>query len=266
MKAAAELGFLAFLLAAYQTTGVLQRGIPAEWAPQRSGADALSVALGDARALLSESLVEKADDYFHGGATHECEGIRGEEHHHEKGEEGHEQEHAVSLPPFSSPFLWLNAHIHTQEHRHVKEAESQELLPWLWAACRADPHNTLAYETSAYVLERMTHHPEKAVELLQEGIRNNPENASLPFSLGEIYFHRMKEWGKAEIAFATARAKCRDTENDKLLRLRSLAYLGFLADKRNDRKAILTYLAEARTLSPKHSCTTTLEKLAEKKP
>ena len=241
---------LAFLLSAYQTVCVVQHGIPPAMVPQASAGDgsALDLALGGARTLLSEGFAAKADEYFHGGVRHE-QGCPEEAH-------DHDHEHAHHGNGFAG---WVNARVHSAEHRHVTGAKSVELLPWLWAACRADPHNASAYENAAYVLERMLGKAGKAEELLLQGIRENPESAELRFALGELYHAHLHDEAKAETAFAEARARCGKTET--LLCLRALGYLGHYAAQRHDLPALRRLRDEAAALSSDHACTRALERL-----
>ena len=247
---------LAFLLSAYQTVCVMQHGLPPGTAPQATAGDggSLDRALGGARALLSESFAAKADEYFHGGVRHE-QGCPGEEAH------GHGAGEARGHAPGGGFAGWINARVHSAEHRHVTGAKSVELLPWLWAACRADPHNAAAYENAAYVLERMLGKAGKAEELLLEGVRANPENAELRFALGELYHARLHDEAKAEAAFKEARERC--GKADTLLRLRTLGYLGYYAAQRRDFPALRRLRDEAFALSPDHSCTRSLERFLE---
>lgn len=236
--------------------------------PQVAGENIVAMVLGDARQALSFALLEKADDYFHGGVQHvACEQGLAEpsdedekegEHDHAAHVDEHEESHAHAHDhggTLHDPWSWLNAQVHAQAHRHMADKDARELLPWLWAACRASPQNSQAYESAAYVLERMLKRPQDAAKLLEEAIRNNPDNASLDISLGELAIRSLKDEAKAERAFKAAREKLRPAEgptgdDDRFMQARTLFYLGYLALQRHDVACAKTYLAEAEAQVP----------------
>lgn len=253
--------------------------LPRVWGdgmPQVAGDDVVAMVLGDVRQAFSFAMLEKADDYFHGGVhCVACEqGLSGGqmEHAHD-GHDPDQQEDAhvdesARMSFGRDPWAWLNGQVHAQEHRHVEGEDTRELLPWLWAACRASPQNIQAYESAAYVLGRLVKLPEEAVRLLEEGVRKNPESAALEFSRGEVLLHQLREFGRAEIAFAAASRKCRlaegpDGEKERLLKLRSLFYLGYLAKQRGDLLNVRACLVESEALDPRHVSTQALRKLLE---
>ena len=267
-------------------TLALGRAIPCRFAgemPQVAGEDVLALVLGDARQLVSLAMLDKAEEYFHGGARIvACDHLlhAEPEAHAERGHEAHGQEgHACSAAcsghddavksgagQRADPWAWLNSRIHAQEHRHAEGKAAEELLPWLWAACRSSPQNVQAYENAAYVLARMTGRPAEAVSVLEEGIRKNPGSASLEFSLGELALRELRDPARAQRAFEAAREKCRpasgaDGQDDRVLKARTLFFLGFLAKRRGDLARARGYLAEAEALLPEHVSTKDLQKL-----
>ena len=268
-------------------TLALGRSIPrrfSEGLPQVAGEDVLALVLGDARQLVSLAMLDKAEEYFHGGARivacdHQLHG-EGEAHeeraHEAHGQEGHACSAACSghdaaaaksgAGQRADPWAWLNSRIHAQEHRHAEGKAAEELLPWLWAACRSSPQNVQAYENAAYVLARMTGRPAEAVSVLEEGISKNPGSASLEFSLGELALRELRDPARARRAFEAAREKCRpasgaDGQDDRVLKVRTLFFLGFLAKQRGDLARAREYLAEAEALLPEHVSTKDLQKL-----
>lgn len=230
--------------------------------PQVAGEDVLALVLGDARLVMSHALMEKADEYFHGGVRHDdCEGLHHE--HHEEEDEAHEEGNHGG-----GPWAWLNRRIHVQEHRHLTGERSAELLPWLWVACRTSPQNVQAYESSAYVLSKMLNRAGEAARLLEEGVEKNPGSLSLRFSLGELRLNALKDGAGAEKAFLSVRELFRvdgreATEEERVLALRALFYLGYLSKRRGDLVAVRGFLAEAEALNPRHVCTSDLRKLLD---
>ena len=239
--------------------------------PQVAGDDVLAMVLGDVRQVLGAAMLDKAEEYFHGGVRGAAcgRGLGGA--HAERGHEEHgHEESGDSLAAFPDVWAWLNGKVHVQEDRHTEGKASRELLPWLWAACRVSPQNVQAYESSAFVLDNMVKQPLEAVRLLEEGIGKNPASASLEFSLGELLLHSLRDPVRAERAFAAAREKCRpaegpEGEKDRFLKVRALFYLGYLAKRRGDLGRARECLAEAESLEPQNAATRDLRQLLERK-
>jgi len=248
--------------------------------PQVPGENVVAILLGDARQEFSNVLLEKADEYFHGGAQHvdcghEWSGTPGDTQKCcSEDEHAHEHDHHADsghAHADRSLDVWtrLNRRIHVQEHRHTEGEDARELLPWLWAACRMSPQNVQAYENSAYVLDRMLKRPHDALALLEEGVRLNPTSAALEFSVGELALHSLKDSARAEQAFAAARSKCRPApgeagENDRFLLGRILFYLGYLAHQRGDHDRAAGFWAEAEEKVPDQVSTRDLRNLLDR--
>ena len=65
------------------------------------------------------------------------------EHDHEDEDDQDEEGHESHGP---DPWRWIDAGIRAPEvHRHLDGERSVELMPWFWAAARADPHNVEAW-------------------------------------------------------------------------------------------------------------------------
>jgi len=243
--------------------------------PQVPGEDVLHLVLGDARQELSMALLAKADEYFHGGVNdvacgHGMTSVEGAvpDHDPAHGESCPEHAHAHEAVRWRDPWAWINGRVHVQEHRHLCNDQATELLPWIWAACRASPQNAQAYQTGAYVLARMTGHPEQGVRLLEEGHRRNPEDAGIVFSLGEMWLTHLHDAARAESWFAAVLPLCRPAEgavgeNDRLLWVRALFYLGYLAKQRGDLARARACLAEAETVFPEHASVKDLRRLLQ---
>lgn len=150
----------------------------------------------------------------------------------------------------------------------MQGAEAKELLPWLWAANRVSVDNLQAFQSSVYVLTSMLGNPQAALELLEQGIARNPGSAELEFEMGEMRLRVFKDAGKAEAAYRAAleknpRARVEKDENARLLRLRTLFYLGYLSKLKGDTETLRRCLREAEEWSPQHVCTRDLRKLLE---
>ena len=182
MKAAAAFIALCALLAF--AIGGMGRSRLAQVA---KGGDVLSVAFADAKAVISAAMVHKADSYFHGGIDMKCNEISGrghdehEEHHEEhEGHEDHERckhgEH-LAATAISDPWGWINGKIRAPEkHVHLDGKRSVEMMPWLWASVKADPHNVDAWTTAWYVANTMMKDRELARRILSEARAANPQS------------------------------------------------------------------------------------------
>jgi hypothetical protein len=100
---------------------------------------------------------------------------------------------------------WTRAVQYFGRH-HVAGVEHYNLLaPLLEITTTLDPHLLPAYEFGSTFLTTPPPNgagmPEKAVELMESGIRNNPDEWRLYFNLGFIYYMELKDPGKAADAF-----------------------------------------------------------------
>lgn len=242
-------------------TLALGQAIPAlftDGMPQAPGEDVVALVLGDVRQELSNTLMDKADEYYHGGIRNVvCEhGLASGEEADEQGHDHHDHE-ATAHPRsgWADPWAWIDGQVHVQEDRHLEHGRAVELLPWFWAACRTSPQNVQAFLLGSYVLSSMAGKPEEGVRLLEEGIQKNPACAELDFSLGELLFNSLHDAKRAEPFFLSAHEKCHPVagpagENARILKLRTLFYLGYLAKQRGDPDRVRACLAEAEALDP----------------
>ena len=239
---------------------LLGRVAPDERAQVVSGGDALSVAFGDAKTVISQTLVHKADSYFHGGVDMECP-----DHEHGHAEEAartdatrrrvHEDAHGTF-----DPWQWINARIRApQVHAHLEGEKSVELIPWLWASVKTDPHNVDAWTTAWHTANNMMGDRTLAEEILNEGLKRNPDSVELLFYLGRHLYNRGEgDAAAAERVFAKARAAGLKACGGDLSRLNGkeaetlafvLDYLSAFAEKRGDVATVMTCLAEAERIN-----------------
>jgi tetratricopeptide (TPR) repeat protein len=90
--------------------------------------------------------------------------------------------------------------------RHIRGSENYELLyPLLEITTDLDPHLIVSYETgSIFLSERVPQgagQPDKAVALVEKGIRANPEYWRLYFTLGFIHYLGRHDYKAARAAF-----------------------------------------------------------------
>ena len=229
-----------------------------QWVAQRPAVadlpreDVLSLMLGGAREAASLSLFDRADLYFHGGVSHEdCHGafakaaksaapaaVIDDDHDEDKERLGGNGSW-IRAWLAHDPWCRLDAALHPPEHRHLKgAAQEKEVIPWVWAAAKLDPHNVLAYTTGGYWLARRVGQPAEGVRFLEDGIRNNPENSELEFTRGEVLLNTLHQPEAAYSAFTAALRKWRlgttpeEQDDNKFLKGRILLYLAELEEKR----------------------------------
>jgi tetratricopeptide (TPR) repeat protein len=92
-------------------------------------------------------------------------------------------------------------------NKHVQGADSYKLLaPLLEIATTLDPKLLVAYEFGSNFLTARPPQgagmPEQAIALVEEGIRNNPDEWKLYYDLGFIYYLDRKDYRSAADAFA----------------------------------------------------------------
>jgi tetratricopeptide (TPR) repeat protein len=91
-------------------------------------------------------------------------------------------------------------------NRHHNDAVSYNLLaPLLEITTHLDPHLLVAYEFGSSFLAPKppfgAGQPKNAIELMDYGIQNNPDNWHLYYDLGFIYYTELKDYKKAAETF-----------------------------------------------------------------
>lgn len=101
---------------------------------------------------------------------------------------------------------WTRAVQYFGSKHHVGAQQYALLAPLLEITTTLDPHLTIAYEFGANFLAPKPPNgagmPERAVELAEYGIRNNPDDWHLYYNLGFIYYMELKDYHNAADAFA----------------------------------------------------------------
>lgn len=259
------------------TIGRLQADARVQFAGEAG--DLLSVFFHDARAVLGKSLVTRADSYYHGGVS--MDGGVHHDHDHDHDDHDDDDDHDQDHPRpalwkgrygLRDPWAWLNGRLRLQEHRHLRGREVEEIIPWIWAACRASPNNIEAYAMGWYVLAKMRRQPEAGLVVLEEGIRNNPLDLELAYTLGQTLYTDFRKPEEAAAAFEALRRKAREksqgdlktlTENDGRMLANALVYLATMARARGDTAAIRDYFSEAAAVAPTYASTRAIQRLLE---
>ena len=101
---------------------------------------------------------------------------------------------------------WTRAVQYFGNH-HARSAENYNLLaPLLEITTYLDPHLLVAYQFGGTFLAPAPPNgagqPDRAIALLQYGIRNNPNDWHLYYHLGFVYYTELKDYAKAADTFA----------------------------------------------------------------
>jgi tetratricopeptide (TPR) repeat protein len=90
--------------------------------------------------------------------------------------------------------------------RHHNDAKSYNLLaPLLEITTHLDPHLLVAYQFGGSFLAPSPPYgagqPERAIQLMEYGIQNNPNDWHLYYNLGFVYYMQLKDYAKAADTF-----------------------------------------------------------------
>ena len=191
------------VVGAFQVFVLGRNGRSPERLPQLvRGDDALAVAFGGARETISLAMVHKADSYFHGGVDMECT----LDHNHDEDcncdhEYVAESDNRTIEQPNGTfdPWAWINMRIRAPEvERHLEGVKAVELLPWLWAAVRSDPHNAEAWSVAWYTASHVMKDKALAAKVLSEAKAKNPDSIEIAFTEGRALY----DGGKGDVAAA----------------------------------------------------------------
>jgi hypothetical protein len=115
---------------------------------------------------------------------------------------------AISLEyaPLMADFYWTRVVQYYGEKRAKHERNFELLWPLLDLTTTLDPNLLVAYRFGATFLSepspRGENRPDLGVQLLERGIRANPDYWRFYEDLGFIYYFEMKDYSKASAAFA----------------------------------------------------------------
>lgn len=187
-------------------------------------------ALGASRAAVSDQLFENADRAFHMGVG------------------------VYRRQAFTSMFMRLGQAVAPEGHVHLQAESVNEMVPWLYFATRADPHNVEAYVVAAFWLAGEGGHPDLAERVLDEARANNPKDYRVYQEKGRL---ALKRGAPAEAARAFDAAGAlweRDSGPDKIQarldRAEMLVYRGLLYEEGGDVPRALTCYRDMLALFP----------------
>ena len=232
--------------------------------------DMVDLLFGEARTALAYQMYERADLYFHGGVGNEDE--EGDGDHMMAQAEGETPQPGSGASPAGyvvrpdgdaaearegrpDCWTWINRQVRPDDHRHLSGARyEKEVLPWLWASVRCDPHNTTAYEVGAYWLCRRLDRVQEGMDFLDEGIAKNPGSHELELARGQILLHTLDKPDAAYGAFLAAERKwkaaldSREEPPNQATYGNILLYLAALSERRGELARARVYYQAALPL------------------
>ena len=163
--------------------------------------DVIERMFGGLRGVIGDVAFMKAEEYHHRGlpflkalAYHEGESpFAGEEHH---------EEHAAGIVK-KDLFSKIYSAVKVTEDSHLKPAEEKETLPWFYVEVAFNPNDIRGYVLGGYWLQRLSKF-EESMRFMKEGLKNNPDSASISAAIGGLYL-RMGKSGVAERYLEKAR-------------------------------------------------------------
>jgi tetratricopeptide (TPR) repeat protein len=193
----------------------------------------LNVLFGDGRRLFANHFFVQADVSFHSGyypsifdqaqkpsqspmvsGRHEEEGH--DDHDHEAEGNGSEEAHEKEMA-LGEPRDWIEAfgrRFIVTEHKHLKEGQEREILPWLRISASLDPQRAETYTVAAFWLCDLGKMKE-AEQFLREGLRACPNHPELLFELGRLYKENEHDAVRARNVWERALRRWRETETSK---------------------------------------------------
>ena len=187
-------------------------------------------ALGASRVAMGDQLYANADRTFHMGVG------------------------VYRRPAFTSWFTRLGQAVVPEGHAHLHAEGVNELVPWLYFATRADPHNVEAYVVAAFWLAGDGGRPDLAERVLDEARSNNPKDYRVYLEKGRLALKRGAPAEAARAFDAAGRLWERDPGPDKIQarldRAEMLTCRGLLYEGGGDVPRALTCYRDMLALMP----------------
>jgi len=155
---------------------------------------------------------------------------------------------------FASWFTRLGQAIAPEGHVHLQAEGVNELVPWLYLATRADPHNVEAYIVAAFWLAGEGGRPDLAERVLDEARANNPKDYRIYMGKGRLALKSGAQTGAARAFDAAGVLWERDPGPDKIQarldRAEMLVYRGLLYEAAGDVPRALACYRDELALFP----------------
>lgn len=112
---------------------------------------------------------------------------------------------SLEYAPLMGHFYWTRTVQYYGDKKRTKERNVESLWPLLDVTTTLDPHLLIAYRFGSTFLSepqpRGAGRPDLAIQLLERGIRENPEYWRFYQDLGYVYYFDLKDYKKAAEAF-----------------------------------------------------------------
>jgi tetratricopeptide (TPR) repeat protein len=112
---------------------------------------------------------------------------------------------SLEYAPLAAAIYWTRAVQYYGEKHRLHDRNLELLWPLLDIATTLDPHLIVAYRFgSTFLGERSptgAGQPERAIELLERGLRENPDEWRFYYDMGYVYYFDMRDYAKASQAF-----------------------------------------------------------------
>ena len=113
---------------------------------------------------------------------------------------------SLEYAPLAAAIYWTRAVQYFGEQHRLHRRNFDLLWPLLDITTTLDPHLMVAYRFGATFLSDTTGlgagHPDLGVQLLQRGLKANPDDWRLYQELGNVYYFDLHDYPKASAAFA----------------------------------------------------------------
>jgi len=197
-------------------------GSPATADPPAMAGSVAIKALGASRVAMGDQLYEAADRTFHMGVG------------------------VYRRPAFANWFTRLGQAVAPEGHVHLHAQGVNELVPWLYLATRADPHNVEAYVVAAFWLAGEGGRPDLAERVLNEARANNPKDYRVYLEKGRLALKKGALVEAARAFDAAGALWARDPGPDEIQaqldRAEMLTYRGLLYEEGGDvPRALICY-------------------------
>jgi len=115
--------------------------------------------------------------------------------------------------------LWIKVDQYHHEYiaHHGDWSRDADLLPLLRMITWLDPHFVQAYQVAGFMLSGSLHRYEHARQLLEEGIRNNPQSFELYEEMGMALLRARKDYRQAYTYLTKALSLANDEFDKKRL-------------------------------------------------
>lgn len=218
---------------------------------------------GEARSILGYMSILQADLYFHGGVGHfyeehahglalasrddERDAVEVEDDH------GHPHEHnhnAFAVPSKGGILLNIVQHIYVSDHKHLLGKDEKEILPWFYFAVKMDPHNIMAYTVGGYWLADRMKDVDEGLNLLKQGLVNNPESWEINAELARVYLTKKHNYSSAKKLLIGADKLLSGVPHDRFQERYVLSLLADSAELSKDKELALNSYRRIKVLFP----------------